>query len=256
MNDFFYRSTFFSNDSTSKQFVEVKQDGIDGIPIDRPIAKDDIVVGLLIFCFVLTLIAVNRLSKEFAREAKSFIHPERREYGEAGAYRGWTMIMANVQTCIILSVISFLYISENIAITFTLSSEYPLIAILTGYYIVYFLLKNALYAIVNSVFFPSKKNEQWTRFFLCITAVEGILLLPALVLIVFFSFNTENILTYIIFTLGFVKILTFYRAFSIFFRQNTLKLQIILYLCALEIIPLVSWGTILKLIIDNLTINY
>ena len=256
MNDFFYRNTFFSNDSISKQLVEVKQDGIDGIPLDKPIAKDDIVVGLLIFCFVLAIITVNRLTKEFAREAKGFMHPERREYGEAGAYRGWTMILANFQTCLVLSVLTYLYIAENLVATFTLSSEYLLIAVLIGCFIAYFLLKNALYTIVNSIFFPSKKNEQWTRSFFCITAVEGILLLPALVLIVFFSFNTQNILTYIIFALGFVKLLTFYRSFTIFFRQNPLKLQIILYLCALEIIPLVSWGTILILIIDNLTINY
>ncbi|MBR6129849.1 MAG: DUF4271 domain-containing protein, partial [Bacteroidaceae bacterium] len=52
------------------------------------------------------------------------------------------------------------------------------------------------------------------------------------------------------------KILTFYKCWSIFFRQKSIFLQIILYLCALEIIPLLSLGGILVLVTDLLKVNY
>jgi hypothetical protein len=52
------------------------------------------------------------------------------------------------------------------------------------------------------------------------------------------------------------KILTISQSWFIFFRQISFFLQIILYLCALEIIPLLSLGGILVLVTDLLKVNY
>lgn len=53
-----------------------------------------------------------------------------------------------------------------------------------------------------------------------------------------------------------VKILTFYKSFTIFFSQSNVHLQIILYFCALELMPIVtSWG-ILEMIASYLNINF
>jgi hypothetical protein len=41
----------------------------------------------------------------------------------------------------------------------------------------------------------------------------------------------------------FIKILTIYKSYVIFFRQKALYVQNILYFCALEMVPLLSlWG--------------
>jgi hypothetical protein len=53
-----------------------------------------------------------------------------------------------------------------------------------------------------------------------------------------------------------VKLMTFYKAYIIFFRQNVVGLQIILYLCALEIVPLmVLWG-VLDITANSLKTNF
>jgi len=46
-----------------------------------------------------------------------------------------------------------------------------------------------------------------------------------------------------------VKILTFYKSYIIFFKQKRYFLQIILYFCALEIVPLFAlWGGLLSIV--------
>ena len=59
-----------------------------------------------------------------------------------------------------------------------------------------------------------------------------------------------------IFILLLTKILTFFKLWAIFFRQTGYFLQIILYLCALEIIPLLSLVGVLSLIADVLKVNF
>jgi hypothetical protein len=73
--------------------------------------------------------------------------------------------------------------------------------------------------------------------------VEGVLLFPALLLQTYFQFPIQNVAYYCFGVVILIKILTFYKTYIIFFRQNALYLQNILYFCALEMVPLLSlWG--------------
>ena len=62
-----------------------------------------------------------------------------------------------------------------------------------------------------------------------------------------------------IYTFGvliFIKILTIYKTYVIFFNQKALYLQIILYFCALEMVPLLSlWGG-LAVIVNHLRVIF
>ena len=121
--------------------------------------------------------------------------------------------------------------------------------------IVYFLFKICIYTIVNIIFFSSKKNVQWIKTIFFITSIEGIMLSPIVLLHSYFNMTMHYVIVSIITVLIIVKILTIYRCFIIFFMRNVVKLQIILYLCTLEIIPLLAfWGSLMTMA-DNLKIN-
>ena len=53
-----------------------------------------------------------------------------------------------------------------------------------------------------------------------------------------------------------VKSLTFFKSYITFFRRKSLFLQNILYFCALEIVPLVSFGGLAATAINVLKINF
>lgn len=117
-------------------------------------------------------------------------------------------------------------------------------------------MKYGIYKFVNWVFFHRQNNEQWNRSWRLLSATEGVLLFPLVLLVVYFDLPLPSAFIYTASIIVLVKILTFYKSFTIFFSQSNVHLQIILYFCALELMPIVtSWG-ILEMIASYLNINF
>jgi len=83
-----------------------------------------------------------------------------------------------------------------------------------------------------------------------------VLLFPAVILQAYFGLSIQNVEIYFIIVLIIVKILTIYKCYVIFFRQSVVKLQIILYFCTLEIVPLLAFWGALVITANNLKINF
>lgn len=122
--------------------------------------------------------------------------------------------------------------------------------------VAYFLLKILLYQWVGWVFFDVKKIEQWNKSQLFITAIEGMVLLSILLLHVFGPLNAPTMLLAVLIVVFLVKILTFYKCYLIFFQRLGAFLQIFLYFCALEMIPLVGLVGLLETFNEYLEINF
>lgn len=120
----------------------------------------------------------------------------------------------------------------------------------------YFLFKTALYQWVNWVFFDGKKIEQWNKSALFITAMEGVLLAPIVLLHVFGNMPLLLAEIGVAGVIVLAKILTFYKCYLIFFKRLGAIMQIFLYFCALEVLPLLSLGAVLVMIGNELKINY
>jgi hypothetical protein len=120
----------------------------------------------------------------------------------------------------------------------------------------YFIAKWLIYKIVNTIFFGSKINRHWLKTYLFISSMEGVVFLPAVLLQTYFDMTEKNVVIYFIIVLIFVKLLTFFKCYVAFFRRNVVKLQIILYFCALEMVPLVAFWGALDYVTDSLKINF
>ena len=166
------------------------------------------------------------------------------------------LIFFAIQTCLLLAMAYFFYVKTYIAGTFIFEEEYLFIGLIFLVITVYTILKYPLYSLVNYTFFLGKNNGQWRYTMLILSAIEGALLHPAILFQSYFEAPAQNIVIYTVFVLVLVKILTFYKCFVIFFRKNGLFLQIILYFCTLEIIPLLALWGVLGIITNALTINY
>lgn len=92
--------------------------------------------------------------------------------------------------------------------------------------------------------------------FLFLSSCEGVVLFPAIILMTYFGFSVQGAVVYALVVVGIVKILSFYKSFIIFFRRKGAFLQIILYFCALEIVPLSILLGSLVLVSHYLKINF
>ena len=101
-----------------------------------------------------------------------------------------------------------------------------------------------------------KMPVQCLKAYLFLLSCEGVLLFPVVMLLSYFDLSLQVAVIYTIIVLVLVKILSFYKSYLIFFKRNGLFLQIILYFCALEVVPLSAlWGG-LVLISHYLKINF
>ena len=254
----YYRENFFSNDSLYHEELSAQEYyGMAGDPIPYSYANDHLVTSLLIIGFLLIAFTFSRMSNFIVGQAKNFIRPSKNSLSlSETSGEIYMQIILTGLTCIVYALLYYLYATEFLASTYVTSSEYALLGIFLGVFLVYYLLRFGLYTMVNNLFFDSDRNKKFLTSLLYISSLEGLLLYPALALLAFMHLPAQNAIWYCIIVLILVKIMTFYKCFTIFFKQNDLFLQIFLYFCALEMVPLMTlWGG-LSVIVDILKINF
>ena len=253
----YYRENFFSKDSLLHPEISGGRYGVAGDPVPYTIRGDNMFTSLLLLCLMLFVISVANSQRFIGKQIKNLFylsHDDSSLNETSGELRFQLFLV--LLDCLLLAISSFIFVTERMADTFMLDGDFLLVGIFFGAFLVYFLLKWLLYSFVNAVFFDGKRTLQWNKVLLLITATEGVLLFPMVLLQVYFDLNIQNVLFYYALVFTFVKLLTFYKCWAIFFRQNGVFLQIILYFCALEITPLLAFAGMVKLIVDLLKINF
>ena len=253
----YYRESFFSKDSLFHPELSGGRLGVAGDPIPYSIAGDNALTALLLACFVLAAFALATARDFIIRQAKSIFYVQHANTTEITETAGelWMQLLLMAQTCLLFSIVVFSYTRTYVSDTFVIE-QYQLIGLYTAVTAAYFLLKMLLYWGVGKVFFESKKIEQWTKAFMFMVAAEGILLFPVVMLLAYFDLSIQHAAIYVGIVITFIKILSFFKTILIFFRKNGVFLQIILYLCALEIVPLALLLGCMGLINNILKVNF
>ena len=254
----YYRETFFAGDSLYHPEIGGGRQGIAGDPVPYTVRGDSTITALLLVCFIVAMIAFANTRRFIGRQARHFFREPRSGAAElsetTSEFRSQFFFM--LLTCLLLSLISFLYTLERVADTFVLSSQYQLLGIFFGIFVAYFAIRMLVYWIVNSVFFGARASARWLKLLLFLTSAEGFALFPSVMLQAYFDMSVRNTVAYTALVIILVKILLFYKSFVMFFKQKNFFLQIILYFCALEIMPLLSLVGVLVKVVDYLKINF
>ncbi len=254
----YYRQNFFSSDTSLHKEVEAGRYGVAGDPVPYTLRSDNTITLLLLVCFVVSVVSFANHRHFFARQAKRFFRRPRPDDSEETFTSGEVSFQLFLvgQAGLLLSLFQFFYTQQTIGDTFILPSQLLLIAIFFGMWAGYFALRTLLYTIVNTVFFGTGKNREWLQALLFVTSLEGVALFPVVLVQVYFGLSLESVYICAVSILLLSKILAFYKCFSIFFRHRGGFLQIILYFCALEIVPLAAlWGALIQ-VGNYLKINF
>ncbi len=231
-------------------------DGEPGTPLPFSVRNDNLFAFTLLMCLMVFIIALSRSMYAITQQAKTFFQPSRKDGDDIpSSYPTFHLVMMPVG-CLLLAISFYVYTTEHITRDFIFESQHLIVAIFFGCFAAYFLLKWLVYAFVNSVFFGGKKRLQWNHAYLFITSLSATLLLPLVFLQVFFNLSMEKAVIGFIFILFLNKMLTFFKCWSIFFRQKRRFLQNILYFCALEATPLLVFGGIWLAVVNLLKINF
>ena len=219
--------------------VQEVDSGFEGTPISYSPRTDDAIALTLLVCFFLSSIALARGKKFLSQQVKDFVlHRERTSIFDSSTAADVRYLLVLVlQTCV-LSGITFLnYFHDTRPALMDHVSSLLLLGIYVGFCLAYFLLKWLLYMFLGWTFFDKNKTNIWLESYSALIYYVGFALFPFVLFLVYFDLSLTNLVIIGSIILIFTKILMFYKWIKLFFHQFSGLFLLILYFCALEIVP-------------------
>ena len=253
-----YRESFFTGKPHFHPDLFGGRLGVAGDPVPYGIARDNVITALLLFCFILATIAYAKSKRFILRQAKDFFRPPHSEKMTAmtetsGELRFQFFLV--LQSCLLFALVYFFYVQKRVTDTFIID-QYQVIGVFALVNLGYVLLKSAAYWLSGWVFFDRRRNDLWMKSLLFLIAMEGVCIFPVVMLQAYFEMPVETTLVCTGVVIVLFKLLALYKTWIIFFRNSGHSLQIFLYFCTLELLPLASLLGALAIIGNCLKVNF
>ncbi len=240
-----------------KDCIPPQAPGLTGRLLPHTFRTDDYITGVLLLgCFMMVWIitrswhSLRGYLKNFFRVTAESGTATERTNAEAGGH-----FFIILLTCFAAGLLYYDHVQIRYPDMAAVVSPYALLGCNILVCLLYIFLKMAAYASVNNIFFQPAQNREWHETYVMSLLALGACLLPLTLLVVFFDLGYGKLRFIFIFVFVSIKILLFYKCFRIFFRYRLGCFHLILYFCALEIVPtLALWRTLFRANVYLITI--
>ena len=229
-----------------------------GTPIPYSFCMDGVVTALLLGCFFLSAYVLSRSRSHLLQLGHDFLlHRERASiFSDATGGDTHRLILLVLQTCVMVGM--YLFVCFGTAHPALLAGQptWKLVGVYTGVCGGYVFAKWLLYLLLGWIFLNREVTRRWTEAYATLVYYLGFALFLSVLFIVYFNLKLEIsvIIGAVLFL--FLKILAFYKWLKLFCSNLYGSLFLILYFCAVEIIPCLMLYRGLVQLNDYWTINY
>lgn len=215
--------------------------GVEAAPVPYTLGRDPVITLVLVVCFVAMMISVARSWRFLRRQLRNFFYmPIRRttivsETTKEVSFQFFLMLV----TCMAFSLILFFYTDKYV--TDVDGDRDGAHRLLLQYFlltVVFFVLKMLLYRLTNWVFFDRESGQLWIKSQFFLWSLPGIVLYPVMLAVVYLHLSPSWAMVVMLIIFSFVEILSFYRCYLLFFKGKHFWIQNLLYLCTLEVVPI------------------
>lgn len=212
---------------------------IEAVPKGYFPMHDDLVVGILVLALLGTLYVLCRSRKFVLAVGKEFIFGREQVslFANSTGADSRSMAILFIQFCLMAALLLQTYFIS----LFPEIINHVSTPLLLGNYIIaclaFILVKTIIYRVFGWIFFNGSVTQLCLEAYVTMILYMGILLLPAILCIVFVipDFYVTTIIAIV--CLLFAKLLTLYKWLKLFSEKIHGSLLLILYFCALEIMP-------------------
>ena len=232
-------------------------DGMPGEPLPYLLHSDWMVTGVLFVCVILVCIVFSRGRKHLIQIFRNFLQNRERSsmFDEATVMDTRHTLLLIGHSWLMLGFCAYYYgvntsslMFEGVSYGWLLFGFMLCVAVLQ-------LLKWGLYQTINWIFFQKVRSKLWITAFFHLQIGLGLCLLPVFLLVVYFDISSQLSFWTIGFLLVLAKLALFWKCFSNFFEKIYGVLHLILYFCALEILPDLIWWKGMEWMNNNLILN-
>lgn len=208
--------------------------------------NDDVTTGLLLLLLFVSTFIVSHGWNYLVSATGEFFQGKRHDtifdtQDEKALHGGSILVL---QTTVCMGLLAFGFLDDFYPQRLQADSPYVLLGCDIGVCIVWMALRLGLFHLVNSILFEREACRAWMSGMWLIVMASGLLLLPFTLLVIYFDLSLSTQQSVLVLIGGVCEILLIYKSYITFFRHKGGSLHLILYLCTLEIIPLLLlWRT-------------
>lgn len=213
--------------------------GGEGLPIPYSLRSDDVVTSVLLVFFLLSGYILSRSRKFLLQLVKDFILNRERTsiFATSTATDMRYLLLLILQSCVLAGVCmlhTFYHVRPELV---EHVSPHLLLAIYTVVCLSFLLLKWLVYSFLGWVFFDEGRTGLWIESYSTLLYYLGFALFPFSLFVTYFDASPQiTIIIGILLGICF-KILVFYKWLKLFCSNLYGSFLLILYFCALEIMP-------------------
>ena len=232
--------------------------GFKGMPIPYSPKLDDGITILLLCCFFISAYVLSRSRKFLVQLMKDFLLNRERTsiFAATTAADMRYMLLLILQTCVLGAVCTFNYLIDVRPELGERIPPYILLGVYLAIALLYLFWKWVTYSVLGWIFFDGNRTSLWMESYSTLLYYLGFALFPFALFLVYFDLSLLATVIIGLFLMFFTKILMFYKWIKLFCNNLYGVLLLILYFCALEIIPcFIVYRGVLQ-VNDYLIINF
>ena len=232
--------------------------GFKGMPIPYSPKLDDGITILLLCCFFISAYVLSRSRKFLVQLMKDFLLNRERTsiFAATTAADMRYMLLLILQTCVLGAVCTFNYLIDVRPELGERIPPYILLGVYLAIALLYLFWKWVTYSFLGWIFFDGTLKSLWMESYSTLLYYLGFALFPFALFLVYFDLSLLATVIIGLFLMFFTKILMFYKWIKLFCNNLYGVLLLILYFCALEIIPcFIVYRGVLQ-VNDYLIINF
>lgn len=232
--------------------------GFKGMPIPYSPKLDDGITILLLCCFFISAYVLSRSRKFLVQLMKDFLLNRERTsiFAATTAADMRYMLLLILQTCVLGAVCTFNYLIDVRPELGERIPPYILLGVYLAIALLYLFWKWVTYSFLGWIFFDGNCTSLWMESYSTLLYYLGFALFPFALFLVYFDLSLLATVIIGLFLMFFTKILMFYKWIKLFCNNLYGVLLLILYFCALEIIPcFIVYRGVLQ-VNDYLIINF
>lgn len=235
-----YEETFFPPSPYDHPEAVFRYSGMPSEPLPYLLRNDDGVTSILLCCLLMIMVIFTRSRKYIHQQVQDFFFDRINQKTLFSITTGREMrytLFLYMQTGLLVGLFAFDYTLSVCDMFMAPFTHFQLLGIYVLFCWVFLGVKQVLYSFVNWIFFDKVQRLTWMKSYAFLVSAEGLLLFPLALVMVYFNLPAEIVMLCLCIVLGMVKLLLFYKTFSIFFPNFYGFLHLIAYLCALEMLP-------------------
>ena len=232
--------------------------GFKGMPIPYSPKLDDGITILLLCCFFISAYVLSRSRKFLVQLVKDFLLNRERTsiFAATTAADMRYMLLLILQTCVLGAVCTFNYLIDVRPELGERIPPYILLGVYLAIALLYLFWKWLTYSFLGWIFFDGNRTSLWMESYSALLYYLGFALFPFALFLVYFDLSLLATVIIGLFLMFFTKILMLYKWIKLFCSNLYGILLLMLYFCALEIIPcFIVYRGVLQLN-DYLIINF